>query len=260
MTILLDPSARPVVGHRGNAAHAPENTLESFEQAVRAGADALEFDVHLTADGHVVVHHDATLGRTTGAAGEVAAFTLARLRALDAGATFTRDGVDRPYRGRGIRIPTLDEVLDAFPGLPLLIEIKTAAASEPTRRCLERHGATARCVVDAFDDRALDAFDHSPIATGAGRGDVAALLLPALARATARRGRYSVVCTPLSYRGVPLPVRGFVRALRPTGRPVHVWTINSPDTAAALWRDGVCGIITDDPGLILARRAAVRPA
>jgi glycerophosphoryl diester phosphodiesterase len=256
MNILLDPTARPVVGHRGNAAHAPENTLESFAQAVAAGADALEFDVRLSADGVVVVHHDPTVTRTTGAAGAVAQLTLAQLRALDAGATFSRDRLGHPYAGQGLRIPTLDEVIDAFPHVPLLIEIKTAAASAASRRCVERHDAEARCVIDAFDDRALRAFHDSPIATGAARGDVAALLVPALRGATTRAGRYSVVCTPLSYHGVPLPVRGFVQALRPSGRPVHVWTVNSPDTAAALWDAGVCGIISDDPALIVARRKA----
>ena len=257
MNILLDPAARIVVGHRGNAAHAPENTLESFMQAVRAGADAIEFDVRLSADGHVVVHHDATVARTTGGTGDVASLTLAQLRALDAGARFTRDGATFPYRGRGTVIPMLDEVIESFPGLPLLIEIKTAAASAATLRCIERHGAAARCVVDAFDDRALLPFRGSAVASGAARGDVAALLLPAVARVPWRAGRYAVVCTPLSYHGLPLPVRGFVRSLRPGGRPVHVWTINSADTAAALWADGVCGIISDDPGLMVARRAAI---
>lgn len=254
MTILLDPHARPVIGHRGNSAHAPENTIESFAQALALGADAIEFDVRLTADGAVVVHHDPTVARTTGAAGAVERMRLAELQALDAGSSFSRDGASHPYRGRGVRIPSLDEVLETFAHVPLLIEIKTAAASPAVRRTIERHGAGARCVLDAFDDHALDPFHDAGIALGAARGDVAALLVPALARVPWTRGRYSAVCTPLSYHGLPLPVRGFVRSLQPGGRVVHVWTVNEPAVATRLWRLGVRGIITDDPAAMLAAR------
>ena len=73
---LLSQDARPVVGHRGNSAHAPENTLESFDQAVALGVDALEFDIRLTADGEVVVHHDPTVARTTAGEGAVAALRI----------------------------------------------------------------------------------------------------------------------------------------------------------------------------------------
>ena len=84
---LLDLTAHPIVGHRGNAAHAPENTIESFRQAVAIGVDALEMDVHLTADGHVVVIHDPTLDRTTNRSGRVERMTLAEVQRADAGAT-----------------------------------------------------------------------------------------------------------------------------------------------------------------------------
>jgi glycerophosphoryl diester phosphodiesterase len=259
MTILLDPLARPVIGHRGNSAHAPENTLESFAQAIALGADAIEFDLRVTVDGEVVVHHDPTVERTTGASGAVDRMTLAELRALDAGSTFSRDGASHPYRGRGVQIPTLDAVLEAFPDVPLLIELKTAAASHLVRWTIERHGAGARCVLDAFDDRALAPFHDSGMPLGAARGDVAALLVPALARIPWSRGRYAAVCTPLSYYGLPLPVSGFVRSLRPTGRVVHVWTVNAPATALRLWRLGVRGIITDEPAAMLAARHDAGP-
>ncbi|HUK64913.1 MAG TPA: glycerophosphodiester phosphodiesterase family protein, partial [Dongiaceae bacterium] len=103
---LLDPGARLVIGHRGAAAEAPENTMASFERAAELGVDALEFDVHVTADGHAVVIHDPTLRRTTDRDGAVAALTLEQLRAADAGARFTRDGATFPFRGRGVRVPT----------------------------------------------------------------------------------------------------------------------------------------------------------
>ena len=138
MNVLLDPESRPVIGHRGNRAYAPENTIESFAQAVALGADAIEFDVRLSADGIPVVHHDPTLVRTTDGIGEVSRLKLSELRNLDAGAKFTRDGGKTfPYRNAGHRIPTFEEVVDAFPSTPLIIEIKDTLAAGAVREILE---------------------------------------------------------------------------------------------------------------------------
>lgn len=255
---ILDTSRRSVVGHRGNRAHAPENTLESFAQAVVLGVDALEFDVHLSADGVPVVHHDRTLDRTTSGTGPIAARTVAELQALDAGMHWTADGGrSHPYRDRGIRVPTLAELLDAFADVPLLIEIKTPAASLAVRRVLERHGATPRAVVDAFEAAALVPFRASSIAIGSARGDVARLLATTLTGQRPRAVAYRAVCVPLAYRGLPLPVTRFASALRPLGVPVHVWTVNDVRVAMALWRAGIAGIITDDPGAMLQARATL---
>jgi glycerophosphoryl diester phosphodiesterase len=90
--ILLDPRARPVIGHRGNRAHAPENTLESLREAVALGVDAVEFDLRVSRDGSLVVMHDETLDRTTNGSGPVALRTVTELKGLVAGAGFTTDG------------------------------------------------------------------------------------------------------------------------------------------------------------------------
>ena len=255
---ILDATRRSVVAHRGNRAHAPENTLESFAQAVALGADALEFDVHVTADGIPVVHHDATLDRTTSGTGALAARTLAELQALDAGARWTGDaGRSYPYRERGIRVPTLAELLATFPDVPLLIEIKTPAASAAVRATLERHGAEARTVVDAFDAAALVPFRDSAIAVGSSRGDVARLLATTTLGLRPRAVPYRAVCVPLGYYGLPLPVVRFAAALRPLGVPVHVWTVNDIAVARQLWRSGIAGIITDDPGAMLRARTSL---
>ncbi|AHG91066.1 glycerophosphoryl diester phosphodiesterase [Gemmatirosa kalamazoonensis] len=254
---LLTLDRRPVVGHRGNSAHAPENTLESFDQAVALGVDALEFDVRLTADGHVVVHHDPTVERTTGGVGAIASLTLGAVRALDAGARFTPDGgASFPYRERDVRVPTLDELLGRHPDTPLLIEIKTPAASEPTRRLVERHGAEDRVVVDAFDAACLTPFAGSRIAVGSSRNDVARLMACALSGFPVRAVPYRVVCVPTSYSGLRLPIGRFTRILERLGVPVHIWTVNDPVEARRLWSLGVRGIISDDPGTMLRLRAA----
>lgn len=249
---LLDTKALPVVGHRGNAAHAPENTLESFRQAVDIGVDALEMDVHLTADGHVVVIHDPTLDRTTNQSGRVDRFTLAEIRRADAGATYTKDGRTWPYRGKGITIPTLDEVLGTFPAMPLLIEIKVPAASRPTREVIERHRAIDRCIVASFEEEAMEAFEGSGIAQGASRRDTAQLLWRALAHVAPDHVDFNVMCMPAWYHGVPLPVAGYATILDRVGVPVHVWTVDEPDEARKLRSIGVRGIISNDPAAIIA--------
>jgi glycerophosphoryl diester phosphodiesterase len=251
---LLDLNARPIVGHRGNAARAPENTLESFRQAVELGVDALELDVHVSGDGHVVVVHDTTLDRTTDGSGRVERLTLAEIQLADAGARFTPDrGTTWPYRGRGITIPTLDEVFRAFPTTPLLIEIKADAAAKPTRELIDRHRATARCIVASFREVAMDAFRGSGIAQGASRRDTARLLWRAVFRVPVARVDFDVLCMPPAHRGLPLPVGGYVRILEPLGVPVHCWTIDDVAQATRLRRTGVRGIISNDPGLLLSR-------
>jgi len=129
--ILLDPQAKLVIGHRGNRAHAPENTLESLREAVTLGVDAVEFDLRVSRDGVLVVMHDPMLDRTTNGSGPVALRTVAELRSLDAGARFTRDeGRTFPWRGRGATVSTFDEVIESLPReLPCIIELKAPAAT-----------------------------------------------------------------------------------------------------------------------------------
>jgi len=255
MNILLDPVARPVIGHRGNRAHAPENTIESFAQAVARGADAIEFDVRLSADGIPVVHHDPTVMRTTNGTGEIARMTFSELRKLDAGANFTKDnGKTFPYRGAGHRIPSLDEVIEAFPTTPLLIEIKTPLAATGVRNSIESHKAEERTLVDSFAPGALRIFANSSIPYGATRDDVARLMSEVVLGRAITPIHYRALCVPLYYRVLPIPVKKFARVAPKYDCRVHVWTINDPATAKELWAAGVNGIISDDPGLMLKAR------
>jgi glycerophosphoryl diester phosphodiesterase len=256
MNILLDPAARPVIGHRGNRAFAPENTVESFAQAVAAGADAIEFDVRVSADGIAVVHHDPTVERTTDGHGSIERLRFGQLKDFDAGANFTLDsGQTFPFRGKGHRIPSLEEVIEAFPATPLLIEIKTPLAATAVRVAIEKHKAEERCLVDSFSKDALRIFDGSPIPYGAASGEVATLMREVLFGGPITPIKYKALCVPLSYRGLPLPVRRFARVAPKHGCRVHVWTINSRRTARNLWNAGVNGIITDDPAKMLQERS-----
>jgi glycerophosphoryl diester phosphodiesterase len=254
---LLDPDRRPIVGHRGNAAHAPENTMESFRQALATGAECVEFDVRLSADGVPVVMHDPTLDRTTDSTGAIASLSVEQLQAADAGARFTRDGGRTfPYRDKGLRVPTLEDVLTELVDVPLLLEIKTAQVAPAARRVIERHGAESRCVIASFDAQAIEPFRGSRIATGASRDEAVRLIPRIVTRRPVRSLPFSVMCLPPRLNGVPIPIASFVRLTRPAGCLVHVWTINEPDKARHLWSVGVRGIVSDDPALMRRTRDA----
>ena len=255
MNALLGFDRRVVIGHRGAAAEAPENTLEGFRLAIAQGADALELDVHRSADGVPVVIHDPDLRRTTDRSGPVAALTVAELQAADAGARFTADGGrSHPWRGRGVRIPTLDEVLRAVPGVPLLIELKTAAAQQAVWRVIEAHDAVARCVPASAQDAALEAFRERAARYSASSREIGRLYFGTACGLPLPAARYAMLSVPLRHRGLPVPTRWFLRAARALGCPVHVWTVDDPDVARALWRRGAAGVVTNRPGAIVAAR------
>jgi glycerophosphoryl diester phosphodiesterase len=256
--ILLDPRARLVIGHRGNRAHAPENTLVSLLEAVALGVDAVEFDLRVSRDGILVVMHDQTLDRTTNDSGPVAMRTAAELGRLDAGARFTRDGgLTFPWRGRGATISTFDEIVDSLPrDLPCIIELKTPAATELLRAAVRRHDIAHRIIVAGFDPAATRPLRNAGFALGASTPDVLGLLLPALSGQRLVSPSFQALCLPLRWHGIPVPIAALARTLRASGGVTHVWTVNDATQALRLWRLGVQGIISDDPGLILAAKRA----
>lgn len=252
---LLDLSARPVIAHRGASAAAPENTLAAFELAVRQGADAIELDVRPTADGVPVVLHDPTLDRTTDRRGPVTSYTAADLRKVDAGARFSPDGGRSfPFRARGLGIPTLAEVLAAFPDVPVLIELKDPRVQQAVRALLLERRAFERCVVVAEDPAALAVFREPPFVLGASGEDIGRLYRGVLFGRVPSAVAYRLLSVPLRYRGLRVPTRRFVAAARRLGCPVHVWTVDAPDAARRLWSCGVSGIVTNAPDRIRAAR------
>ncbi len=253
--LLLDPGGHPIIGHRGASGLAPENTLAAFDLARSVGADAFEFDIRLTADGIPVVVHDATLDRTTDGTGPVAALTWSELQRFDAGARFTRDGISFPFRGQGIQIPTLAEVLARYPEIPMLVELKLVAAGQPVREVLLAAKAPDRVVIASFQPAAVDPFREPPFLPGASRREIADLAIRSwLGFPPVDRG-VRLYPVPDRYRGwIPVPTRRFVRNAKALGRPVHVWTVNDVPTAEGLWSIGCAGMITNFPGLLREAR------
>jgi glycerophosphoryl diester phosphodiesterase len=258
MNPLLDLHARPVIGHRGASGYAPENTLPAFALALEQQADALEFDVRLSADGVPVVMHDPTLDRTCGRAVPVQSLLAREIIQADAGFGFSTDGgVTRPWRERGATVPLVELVLERFPGIPLLIEVKEVRAAQPLADLLRRHAAERRVVVASFLEEALAPFrDPPPLPLGASRRGITRLLFRSFAGLAGPRGRYAVYAVPDRYRDwIPVPTRRFIRAARRSGCPVHVWTVNDAERAGLLWRRGASGMITNYPDrLVEARR------
>jgi glycerophosphoryl diester phosphodiesterase len=257
MNPLLDLSARPVIAHRGASGLAPENTLAALDLAVAQGADALEFDLRLASCGTPVVFHDASLDRTTNAAGPLGAHSASALSNLDAGCHFSPDGgATFPYRERRLGVPTLAQVLERFPDSPLLIELKTVEVAAPALEVLTRHGAADRAVVASFLDEALAPYRRVCFPTGASRRRIAWHWLRTSCRLPAGGCPDLLYAVPDRFRDrIEVPTRRFVAAARRLGRPVHVWTVNDPARAAQLWGIGVSGIITNFPALMLAERA-----
>ena len=135
--VAQSPSQKPffskpilIGAHRGGSDQWPENTLYGFHKAAKTLPGVLlETDAHLTADGAVILLHDKKVDRTTNGAGDVAALTLAEVKAFDAGYKFSTDnGATFPHRGKGLTIPTLKEVLDALPDSHILVELKDEPA------------------------------------------------------------------------------------------------------------------------------------
>ncbi len=241
-----------MIGHRGAAGVRPENTLHAFRHALDLGVDAVEFDVRVTGDGVAVVHHDASTLRTCGEHLVIEYSSIGALRRLDAAACFTGD-----FRTtRRTPVPLLDEVLDLTRSVPVIIECKTVEGAPVVIDALRSHGATDRAVVGSFLNGAMRFVRAAEVPSGASRRDMIRMLVRSLVRLAPRRVPFAAMCIPEVSSGLTLPIARFAAWGKAIGVPVHVWTVNDATDANRLWDAGVTGIITDDPGAILAARAA----
>ena len=257
-TRYLDGPRPRLFGHRGASGVVPENTLDAFAAGVHAGADHVELDVHATADGEIVILHDDVVDRTTDGSGPVRSFELTALRGLDAGYRFRAPDGTYPYRGRGLGIPTLAELLAALPDVPLNIEVKQA---EPpivaaVLAVLDRFGARERTLLAAEDGAimtsiraaapdVLTSFSAPEVAEFVYRlrdGELAGYRPPGIA-----------LQVPPSFGDVQIITEASVGAAHELGLEIHAWTINDEVEMDRLLDLGVDALMTDFP----ARAAAV---
>ncbi len=243
--------------HRGAAAELPENTLPSFLRALELGAQALETDAHLTRDGQVVLAHDADGQRMCGVRRRVAQCSLSEVQAWDAGFGFVDERGRRPFSGQGFRVPTIEELVAAAPGVRLNVDVKEPALALVIVALLRRLRAQDRVLLASFQSSTLRAIRAAGWegATGLGQAEVARLaLLPerVLARWPLRGSRAQV---PVRAGPVRLGTRAFVERCHRLGLAVDFWTVNEAAEADRLAALGADGIMTDDPARVA--RAAV---
>ena len=235
-----------MIAHRGASRLAPENTLAAFRLASEIGADAVELDARLSADGAVVVHHDLTLDRTTNGSGGVSECRLADLKALDAGAKFDP-------RFAGERIPSLDEVFEAIGRHVLInIELKNYESvldrlAEAVVRVVRRHGLERRVLLSSFNPFAL--WTARRLAPEVPRG---LLVWPGQKRWI--RAALNRLTTIEAYHPQDSMTDRLTIADQHTqGRRVYVWTVNEVERMRELLLLGCDGLITDVPDV--ARQA-----
>lgn len=233
-----------IIAHRGDKTHAPENTLAAFKAAVDNGADAIEFDVKLTADERVIVLHDPTVNRTTNGTGKISDLPFAAVRDLDAGAWFSE-------KFRGEQIPALDEVFEMF-GNRIYFNVELTNYATPgdnlvpkVVELVKKHDLQNQMLFSSFFARNLR---------------MTRKLLPNVPRGLlCMRGFMGWWGRTFTWRGDYYALHPYVtevdselvNRVQSAGKRIHVWTVNPEKDLKRMISFGVDGIITDDPKLAL---------
>jgi len=235
--------------------------MYAFEHAVKLGVDILEMDVHATRDGRLVVIHDDTLDRTTNGTGRVRDFTLAQLRQFDAGYNWTSDGGQSfPFRGKGLTIPTLEEVFTAFGDKSMVVEIKHFKPSIVADLCrmIREHRLSEKVLVASVDTDTLKEFRRicPEVATSAGEAEVRFFYGVSMAHMARAYQPPAYALQVPEYSGSKQVVtKRFVDTAHQCNMQVHVWTVNETEDMRRLIDLGVDGIVTDYPDRLLAMLA-----
>jgi len=253
------PRGWPVnFAHRGGAKVVPENTIEGFREGFALGGGVVECDVHASAEGTMVVIHDAVVDRTTDGAGPVAEKTLSELLSLDAGYRFSPDGGSTfPWRAKGVKIPTLEALYQAFPDAPFNIEIKgrRSGIEQAVYRQIEAAGATERTLVVSDNRGTISRFRKVSQGTVATASSTVELLVYWILHLLHLGGLYDppfqALQPPEKYKGVvPVVTRRFVSKAHDRDLRVDVWTIDDEPAMRRLLSYGVDGIMTDRPDVL----------
>ena len=253
---FFDPSQPLVFAHRGGCALGPENTLATFDAGLAAGADGLELDVHLSADGVVVVHHDATLDRTTWQTGPLAARTADELVRIPAGREFTSD---MPGPGAdGTCIPTLQAVLARYPDVRVIVEMKvdTPAMGLALAREIVAADAAARVCAAGFGLYSLRAVRSAlpRLATSASVPEVRLALYRSWARWPVRRPPYGCYQVPEYAGRLRVVSPRFIRDAQRAGLKVQIWTIDDESDMHRLLAWGADALISNRPDVAVRVR------
>jgi glycerophosphoryl diester phosphodiesterase len=245
---------KPIVSCRFRASSSGlvPNTIAAFDHGLALGADALELDVQRSADGEVVVIHDATLERTTSGRGPVARLPWRELAGIDAAWHFDR-AHDYPFRHQGLGVPRLRDVLARYPSTPIIIELKegSPALAVAAVQVVDAADARSRVCFASFEQASIDAVRAlAPGAvTSAGSREI---------RRAVWRCRLGLSPFPAPYQALQIPERHgiqrvasrrFIRVARRAGMPVQIWTVNERHDIHRLLEWGAHAVITDRPDI-----------
>lgn len=250
---FLDADRPLLFAHRGGAKLWPENTVYAFQNALELGVTFWETDLHATRDGTLVLHHDERVDRTTNGSGRIRDLRYAEIADLDAGYRFEDETGGHPYRGKGLKIPTLGEVVDLSPVSRLNVEIKPPGRSIARKllQFIEHRGVHDRILVAADRDSSVRRFRRysaERVATSASRREVLRFWLAVRARLDRFFPvGFDALQVPPTYHGLTIVDRPFIRAAHRHGVQVHVWTLDEPSEIRRLLNLGVDGIMSDRP-------------
>jgi len=245
-------------GHRGSAGTHPENTLESFRAAAAMGAPYLELDIHSTRDGEIVVAHDDHLARMCGLERTIPEMNYAEVAAADAGRMFTLDGgATFPFRGKGIAIPRLADVLAEFAKLRVIVEVKQIAPSivAPMLDVIDRAGMRRNVLVASEHQEPLDEVRKlaPDLPTNFSYLESGQFMQAMVAggHETNYAPPGAALQIPREYNSWPLVTPESVAFAHRIGIEIHVWTVNEESEMTELLDMGVDGIISDYPQRVL---------
>ncbi len=241
------------IAHRGGLGLSPENTIVSFQRAIKEGADILELDIRSTSDSILVLLHDETVDRTTNGKGKISELTLKEAKKLNAGYRWTEnDSLSFPFRALNIKIPTFDEFLTNFKDYKLNIEIKQHDKFIAKKLCdyLKENQIEDNIVIGSFNDEVLDEFRyHCPdVATSPGRDEIRTFY--GFSYIYLNKFYYpksDIYQLPEFFGTTHVLTKRFVNAIKQKNIPIFVWTVNDPDEMQRFIDLGVKGIITDYP-------------
>lgn len=253
--------ARPlVIAHQGGDGVWPGNTMYAFEKAVERNVDVLEMDAHITKDDQIVLMHDEEVNRTTNGTGIIEEMTLAELQELDAAYRWSNDGGKTfPYRGKDIRVPTLDELFQEFPQMRYVIEIKLTQnpIAQPLCELIRKYQMQDKVMIASFHDEAMQNFRAAcpEVATSASRSEVRNfVILGKVFLSTLSAPQYQSIQPPYDPKeslNIPIMTERFIREAHGKNIKVEPWTVNDPALMKQYIEWGVDGIITDRPDLML---------
>lgn len=253
---FLNPANPLNFGHRGFAAKFPENTLLSFQEAIEAGADVLELDVHLSMDDHLIIIHDETVNRTTNGNGLVRKKTISELKKLDAAYHYKNNDKNAyPFRNLQIKISTLSELFAEIPHIKFNIDIKqhdkkTCEILLGTIREFKMENQVLAVSSDYDTISYFRKISQNQIATGASSKEIKKFLFGDNLPFWKCNFEADALQVPEWYYGFKIVTKNFIRKAHNKNIAVHAWTVNEEDSIKDLLILGIDGIMTDYPDVL----------